>query len=558
MNKTLLALIGALLMGVGLQAQTNTYKFAVSLKDKAGTPFTIDNPQAFLSQRAIDRRAKYGIAITEVDLPINPAYIQQVLTAASPAKLHVQAKWLNTIVIALNDSSKIAAVRALPIVQGARVVYNANLATLQHNKMNEVYRPIESVQPAVASRTVYDTNFYGGAWVQTHQLKCEELHKKGHLGAGMVVAVLDAGFYNVDNYSAFAKLRDNNQILGTYNFVKPGSSVYGPASGHGSSVLSCMGGYLEGQLVGTAPEASYWLIMTEDADSEFIVEEYNWVAGAAYADSVGADVINSSLGYVEFEDTQYNYAYHDLDGVSPIATQAANIAVEKGMMVVNSAGNDGDNSWKHIGVPADAKNIITVGAVDGDGVITSFSSRGFSWSSEVKPNVVARGGNTYVASSWMDMVSQSDGTSFSSPVMAGAVAALWSSSPDISPMDIKSAIEQSADRYSTPDTVYGYGMPDMSAALEMLGIETYKAANNGLRIFPNPASSQIMLGFGESMRLDANTQFELVIYNAQGAELVRMHSQAHRPIDIQSLPKGMYMLSITQGEQRYTSKFIKQ
>ncbi len=542
-------------LSMGVVAQTPTFKFAVKLKDKHDTPYSINNPEAFLSQRAIDRRVKYGIAITEVDLPINPEYIQQVLSVAADASLHVQLKWINTIVIAVDDSSSMANVRALPIVSGVKEVYNRNLMNKTRNKLDYEVKQIQA--SAISPNRAYDSAYYGGSWTQVHQLKCEELHKQGYTGQGMLIAILDAGFENVDQYQAFARLRDNSQIKGTYNFIHPGTSVYSNTHGHGTSVLSCMGGYVEGALIGTAPDADYYLIMTEDAESEFLVEEYNWVAGVAFADSIGADIINSSLGYVHFDDPAQDHVYSDLDGLSAIATQGANLAAERGMIVVNSAGNDGGNFWGHIGVPADATKAIAVGAVDKDGVIAGFSSRGFSWSNDVKPNVVARGAGTFLVSGWIDEIVQSNGTSFSSPVMAGAIASLWSKVPLLAPELITEAVQQSADRYHTPDTVYGYGMPDMNAALAMLGIDDDKTEQQGLTLYPNPAHDYFVLSCENGiLGANKNNTIDIRIFNMQGAQVYSVVTKANRPIDIKHLHTGMYLLEARHQDKRYVRKFV--
>ncbi len=552
-----ISFIFLMIIALGLQAQTPTFKFAVQLNNKNGTPYSIDNPDAFLSQRAIDRRAKYSIDITETDLPINPSYIQEVLNTAPGASLHVQVKWLNTIVIAINDSSHMANVRALPIVNSVKEVYNSHFSKNTHNKFDYKFKPIDISTPIHTGRA-YDSVSYGGSWTQVHQLKCNKLHKQGYTGQGMLIAVLDAGFDNVDQYQAFARLRNNNQIKGTYNFIHPGASVYSNTHGHGTSVLSCMGGYIEGALIGTAPDADYYLIMTEDVASESLTEEYNWVAGAAFADSIGADVVNSSLGYVHFDNPAQDHVYSDLDGQSAIATRGANLAAERGMIVVNAAGNEGDNDWGHIGVPADASKVVTVGAVDENDVIASFSSRGFSWSDDVKPNVVARGEGTFLASAWIDMIQQSNGTSFASPVMAGAIASLWSKAPLLHPELIKQAVEQSANRYSTPDTVYGYGMPNMDLALAMLGIDDNNTETQKWFVYPNPAQDYLMLGFDNAfLKTNNSPTIDIRIFNTQGALVYNLTTKTNQTINIKHLPKGMYLLELQKAGTRYTKKFIK-
>lgn len=540
----------------GQEAGTFTYKFAVRFIDKEGTPFSVEQPASFLSQRAIDRRTKYGIEITETDLPIQPEYIEQVLQAAPAAHLSLRVKWLNTIVLGMNDSSHMAAVRALPVVDSVALVFNDFWAkSANQAKFETDFTPLSVSQPSLI-KEAYDSAFYGGAWVQVHQLGCEVLHRNGQRGSGMFIAVLDGGFNHVDDFQAFARLRNNNQIIGTCNLVNPGASVYEDTHTHGTSVLSCMGGYWEGELIGTAPDADYCLIVTEDVNSEFVVEEYNWVAGAAYADSIGADMINSSLGYVAFDDSSQDYTYADLNGYSSIVTQGANMAAEKGILVVNSAGNDGSNPWRHIGVPADAPNIITVGAVDRYGEIASFSSVGCSWLDYIKPNVVARGAGTCLASGQIDEIVYSNGTSFSSPVLAGAIASMWSIAPKVHPQTIKAIVEQSANNYYTPDTVYGYGLPNMSCAMTFLGFAEDEKVKPVLNLYPNPAHSFIACGIEGEYAVTQYAQVKL--YNAQAILVKEIKVKAFQPIDISDLAVGLYIVELKHEGRVFVNKFIKQ
>lgn len=536
----------------------DVYKFAIHFTDKENTPYSIDQPQEFLSQRSIDRRAKFNIPIIEQDLPVDPVFIQDVLGATSDAKLIIQVKWMNAIIISLSDSSNIDIIDKLPNVDQIKLVYRPEVETKFSQKLDfkidadQVYTPLKSINE-------YDSSFYGGAWVQINQMKGNKLHELGFKGQGMVIAVLDAGFINVDERSIFQRLWDNQQILGTKNMVSPGASVFADHS-HGTSVLSTMGGYWEGTLVGTAPDADYWLIRTEDGATEFLIEEYNWVAGAAFADSVGADVLNTSLGYTDFDDPAMNHTWEELNGDSTVITRGSNIAYSKGMIVVNSAGNSGNSAWRYIGAPADGYDVFTIGAINGDGIIAGFSSHGFPWSEDVKPNVVARGSGAYVASASSDMVGPGSGTSFSSPIMAGMTASLWSADPSLSPKMIKQAITYASDRFSDrfnePDTLYGYGLPDFELALSILGVDEEQKEINLVSIVPNPVKDQFRLLLNQQQ----SSLFSWKLYNAQSQllESKEMQTPAQSTIiNIQHYPSGIYFLEVRQADQLSRVKITK-
>ena len=293
------------------------------------------------------------------------------------------------------------------------------------------------------------------------------LHRMGYDGTGMLVAVLDGGFSNVDIMPFFDTLRATNRILEGRDLVDNDDYVY-ESSSHGSHVLSTMAANLPGMLVGTAPGATYVCIKTEDVRSELRIEEDNWVAGAEYADSLGVDVINSSLGYTTFNIKSMSHEYKDLDGNTSRATIGADIAASKGMLVVVSAGNEGNGRWKYVGAPADADSVMAVGALDRDGDRVKFSSQGPTADGRVKPSVMARGGKSVVGSLYSYEVDSVDGTSFASPIMAGMVTSLWQAFPNKTNMEIIRAIEKSADRYDSPDKKHGHGTPDFYKAYRLL------------------------------------------------------------------------------------------
>ena len=548
-----LVLLFSIVFSLVIQAQ-DEYKFAVEFTDKDHTPFSLDNPEGFLSQRAIDRRSKFYIGYDETDLPIDPDYIENVLSATSDIELIIQVKWINTIIISLENPDHIATINALSEVKNTVMVYNPTLKNKHIDKFNdEVFDVISSA--SIKEVLSHDSAFYGGAWTQIHQLNGEKLHQQNLQGEGMVIAVLDAGFISCDTAEVFQNLWDNDRLLGTANMVIPNKTVFAD-HGHGTFVLSIMGGYLPGVHVGTAPEASYWLIRTEDVYSENIIEEYNWVAGAAFADSVGADIINTSLGYIDFDDSNFDHTYDDLDGNTTVITKASNLAFKKGMLVLNSAGNSGHIDWRYLGAPADGYDVFTVGSVDAEGVIAYSSSHGFPWSEDVKPNVVARGSRAYGYSVGSASISQSSGTSFSCPVISGMSACLWSANPNLSPFWIKQAIEKSADRLLQPDTLYGYGLPDYQMALNILGLNDELVLEQNIQLSPNPAISNIFV----RIKAEKNMDVELKIYNIQGAIVKQRNVKYYNsaiPMDVSDLSSGVYILEAKTTKLSERTKFTK-
>jgi hypothetical protein len=430
-------------------------RYFIRLSNKNNTSYTLSNPQQFLTQRAIDRRTRQNIAIDSTDLPVDTAYVRQINNAG--ATVLYTSRWFNAVVAIVPNATVLANINALSFVLGANSVNR-----YKSDKQFEKYTPLSSSEKNAATSSVYN---YGSSLNQVEMLNGVCMHDKGYNGSGMVIAILDAGFAYADVHSAFDSLRANNQILGTRDFsFNPPLSLYDPStSGHGTAVLSCMGAYKPGQLMGTAPKAKFWLFRSEYAPSEYIVEEYNWVAAAECADSVGADIINSSLGYNTFDNSIQNHTMAQLDGKTSYASRAATICARKGMIVCNSAGNTGGSGWPKITFPGDADSILTVGAVDAMRNYAGFSSIGPSADGRVKPDVMAKGSGTTVAVG-SNSISTSSGTSFSSPVTAGMVACLWQADPAKTNMEVIAAVRKSATLYETPNNQFGYGIPDYCAA----------------------------------------------------------------------------------------------
>ena len=483
--KKLAFLLLVLAVSVIAEAQIATDIYWVQFTDKNNSPYSIDNPEAYLSSRALQRRANLGIAIDEYDIPVNPQYLQAV--AECGVQLLNPSKWLNGVSVYATNASAIDAVNALPFVSAVRNCPNDPKA----QEMKERWLADE-MKPVAASRAMY--GYYGGAESQVKQLKVNVLHDQGFDGTGVVVAVLDGGFYGTDDHPCFDNMRAEGRFLGVREFVYGVSTVYSQST-HGTSCLSTMAAYVPNTMVGTAPKASYYIIHTEDGAAENIVEEYNWVSGAEYADSLGVDVCSTSLGYNGFDMPQWDHPFAHFDGHTAPMTIGAEIAASRGMICINAAGNNGGGTCT-LGIPGDAEHILTIGAVNSNGNRADFSSVGPTYDGRIKPDVMAMGEGSYVASgysAWEGEYYNGNGTSFATPILAGAVACLRQARPYASVQAICDAIRQCSDRVNTPDSYYGYGIPDFSQAMEMLSVNEPMGNTPAhiINVFQNPSNGDI-------------------------------------------------------------------
>lgn len=461
MKKILILFFFLLSAQIVSYSQTPT-KYWVHFADKKGSPYSISNPIQFLSPRAIERRTKYNISITEEDLPVSPSYIKQVLALDSNIILFTQSKWLNGITIYSKSDSILPQIEALPFVLSTQKVIT--LKDTESVFTAPFYYSNNSLP--VKDTTVPNNIDYGKGLKQVALNNIHWLHRMGYKGENINLGVMDGGFLNTDIIEHFDLLRNTNRLREVRNFVQPTVSPFRSGS-HGNNVLSCIASYIPGDLVGTAPLVSVWLAQTEDGRSENIIEEYNWVAGIEWMDSAGCDVVNSSLGYTKFDDTLQVRKYEDLTGRISCASRAASIAASKGIVVCNSAGNEGNNKWHYIGSPADAIDIISVGAVDDNGKRAPFSSYGPTADHRVKPDAAAVGSMTYMANNRGKTV-RGNGTSFSSPLMSGMIACLREAFPNKNAYQIINAVRWSGNQYSTPDSSLGYGISDMLKAYNIL------------------------------------------------------------------------------------------
>lgn len=429
-----------------------SYIYRLTLTDKQGTPYKLSEPESFLSLKAVERRRRQGIAIDSTDLPVSPAYLRQI--GRHEVKIVGMSKWNNTVLVKSANPQTLERLARLPFVKSAICVWTARDSILEPTGR-------ESIESKFQQWEVKDSMPYGEAQGQIETINGIRLHDAGYRGKGMTIAVLDAGFMNVDKIPAFGNVR----ILGTKNFVVASSSNVYKQMDHGTKVLSTMAMNQPNIFIGTAPEASYWLLRTEDYDSENIVEEDYWAEAAEFADSVGADIISSSLGYHHFDDTTKNHHYYEQDGQTALISRTASMLAAKGIVCVNSAGNDGMGSWKRISFPADARQILTVGALTYQGLNSPFSSVGPTADGRIKPDVMAIGSSTAVVSG-SGSIQHNNGTSFSCPTVAGMVACLWQALPNKTANEIVELVKQSSDNVKHPDNIYGYGVPDFWKAYQ--------------------------------------------------------------------------------------------
>jgi len=488
----------------------------IELRDKKGTIHSLSNPQTFLSAETIARRKQFNIAIDSTDLPVSKVYIDSIAKTGKVEILNT-SKWLNQVLIKTSDQAALNKISQYSFVK-KRSPIASRPSAISEDKFTETITAT-NVSQTVAAAKASSLN-YGNSSKQVNIHEGEFLHNKGFQGKGIKIAVLDAGFFKYQNIAAFDSLKINGQLKMTWDFVDNNASV-NEDDAHGMQCLSVLAANLPGAFIGTAPASSYYLFRTEDVASEFPVEEQNWLAAAEKADSIGVQLISSSLGYNTFDDASFNYTYADMNGKKAMITRGATMASQKGMIVMNSAGNSGNSAWKYIIAPADALDVLAVGAVNSLKQIAPFSSYGPSSDNRVKPDIASVGWNTFLIST-NGTVAQGNGTSFSNPNIAGLVACLWQAFPEFSNKEIIDAVRKSGDRYDNPDTRTGYGIPNMRLAFEMLdkerNIRKAKAIlkSDRLKIYPNPMTDQFTIVYNGK----ANGKLSVQLLSIEG-KLIR-------------------------------------
>ncbi len=508
-------------------AQMNRY--VVFLSDKDNSPYSIDSPLAFLSQRSIDRRSKMGTAITDQDLPVDPTYITQITETG--ADVYFTSKWFNAALTQMFDS-ELDAVRQLSFVDS--VVYVAPGERLGAQNQTEV----------IANDFIIPSDINHNTGTQLRLLGSDKMHEDGYKGEGVLIAVFDSGFEGVNEYEPFGSMHKEDRLIGTKDFITNSGNVF-QFHDHGSSVLSCIASNYGEDLIGTAPKANYILCVTEDVSSEYRIEEYNWLMAAEYADSAGVDVINGSLGYSDFSDDNMNYTLDDMDGETTIVARAAKLASDKGIVVVVSAGNSGNGTWGHVTSPGDAKDILTIGSVSISGAKSGFSSYGPTADGRIKPDVVALGSGATVfrMSNNEGRISTGNGTSFSSPQVAGFVAGVIQAYPSWTSLTVIDAIKATGNKSTVPDTLTGYGIPKYP----LTEFDNVLSLDQDLSIYPNPLDDGMLtINLGDRV---FDRALDIVLYDNGGKKVYEERLEPQNiskelNLELTGLRSGIYFLSL--------------
>jgi len=530
-----------------LFAQSQAAYF-VSFIDKPESERLIKNPSDFLSQKALDRRKKYSVVIDEKDIPVNKDYLDAL--TKFPVKYHGSSKWLNGAIISTEKSWLSDSIKNLRFVSS--VIYIGKYTT-EPSKEQNINKSLNSITTPIQEYE-YETGseeYYGKSFKQNELIKVPFLHSKNLKGNGILISVIDAGFKNTGSLEAMRQLFLEKKVLKTWDFVTQESDVFG-GDFHGTCVLSCMAANLPGEFVGTAPAAQYILLRTEVSKTEYPIEEYFWALAAEMSDSMGCDIISTSLGYSQFDDKSLGYSYKQFDGISTTVSLAAQIAVSRGISVVCSAGNEGTISWKYIVTPADAKDVITIGAVGSNGEYASFSSVGPSADGRLKPEMAVMGKNIYAV--WPNgKILGAQGTSYSCPIFAGALACLMQAFPMAEPKVLKHVLELSSNKSTCPDTLTGYGIPDFELAYKLLS-NTNK--NNAIIHINSVSSDSVKVYFN----LDKSVSTEITIKEkkVRNNYLSSQNFYTREGINVVSASKlkaGIYVIEIALTGRNLKSEF---
>ncbi len=522
-----------LMMPFALNAQTDRY--VVYLKDKSNTSYSISNPEQFLSARSLERRSKQKINITEEDLPVNKNYVAQL--TATGASAYFTSRWMNCVLIQ-GTPAQLSAIQSLPFVVKTELVAPGKKLTAGRIRKFKKNKDLTAT-PATTTQLV--------------MLGIDSMHIDGYHGEGISIAVFDSGFEGVNTASPFISIFQEGRLNYSFDFIANSKSVF-QYDDHGTEVFSVIAGYSAGNFTGGSYKANYSLFVTEDVTSEYRIEEYNWLFAAERADSIGVDVINSSLGYNLFDDPTMNYKTSDLNGQTAIITKAARKAIDKGMMVVCSAGNEGSNSWKLVTPPADANGVLAIGSVTPTKTKSSFSSIGPTADGRIKPDVVALGSGTSVINPG-GVIGTASGTSLSSPLIASFAANLWQRYPHLTAPELYQAIIASADHYTQPDNLKGYGLPSYGAVKNYL--DTIKI-DGDLVVYPNPTNDSIKVALKNP---DGQPVF-VSVHDMQGKLLSEnsvVVTWENNPfaIDLSVLAAGLYFVKVKAKDSVKTVRVVK-
>jgi hypothetical protein len=539
----------------------STFSFAqedalvfLEAKDPSVVSDALANPITILTQDAIDRKTNQGIAIDDRDVPLNETQ-KAAIDAATGITVLAKSKWLNAVYVRGSENN-INDLLNLSFVTDVEFM-DKSLNRPANNGLRKDKFEIETPQ---GGQRQPEINYnYGNATNQTEMISVDYLHEQDYTGDGIKVAYMDNGYPNVLSNPAYATLRNEGRLLGYYDFVDRVENPDG-TGGHGALTFSDAAAVVTDEFVGTAPDASYYLFITEDGGSETPAEEAYWVEALERADSLGVYVTNTSLGYQDFDNPAYDHQYSDLDGQTTLAARGGNAAFDKGMICVTSAGNDGYD-FGHVGTPADSPGVLTIGAVDPGGAYVGFSSYGPTVDGRIKPDVMAQGESAAVVDRYGNATDQygypitANGTSFSSPITAGAVASLWQAVPNLKNDVVMQAIRESASLYNNPTDYMGYGIPNFGDALNallQLSNEDFLQEKQ-FALYPNPVTTEINISFPKAAE---NAKFAL--YNVLGEKVLQKNiTPLRNSIDVSNLNSGMYIASITSNNKTTSYKIIK-
>lgn len=543
MRKILLLLF----LFTGLLSFSQNKNYWIEFTDKSNKTINWDNANEYLSEKAIERRLLFNIPLSHHDLPITNQYLNEIQNIDNQLVIKGKSKWLNAVLVNCNEA----------IAQEiATLTFVKNVVLVSSN--NKTTNSFQDKLTTEFSELSANLNGEAGYYEPTIQLMNGNfLHNLGFKGQTIDIAVMDNGFDQVDSLYYFKNGRDNLLIQAGYNFVDDTTDVYSRGK-HGTNVLSTMLANIPDTLVGTAPLASYTLFVTENNQAEGLQEEINWALAAEWADSaLGTHLIlTTSLGYsTGFDDPSTNHTYAEMDGNTTIISRAADIAASKGILVVNSAGNEGDDAWRYITAPADGDSVLTIGAVQLDETAAFFSSFGPTSDGQLKPEVSAHGFEVPVVD--VDgLIKLASGTSFSCPIVSGMCACLWEAFPEMTNMDIYEAVVKSAHLYYLPEDQRGYGIPNFELAYQLLSKKQAALASGQLVISPNPASDKLQIfldGWEEGAIRVLISDLSGKIWQQSNA----ITTTGLLNINVLDLPKGAYVVQLQQGKNKLSKKFVR-
>ncbi len=544
------------------QVRVSPDRYRIEFTDKEHNQYTTDLPHYFLSERSLQRRIKQGISLVQADLPVS-AYYTDSLERMNIKVLNT-SRWFNSATVLCTEDD-IERLKGVDFIKQTATIRSESVKDTTVDKEYDLGTLFSFLFPKKeqTSKALYaaPAEYYGKAADQIGMMNGQVLHNRGFRGKGMLIAIIDGGFYRVNELSGFDSLRQDGRLLGVKNFTTDNDGLWGE-NNHGTNVFSIIASNLPGRMIGSAPDATYVLLRSEETSGEYLVEEDNWITAVEYADSIGADLITSSLGYSVFDDASQNHSYRDLDGRTVRASYAATMAATRGMIVCVSAGNDGDTHWKYISVPADADSVVTVGAVDRNGKYAPFSSVGYTADRRIKPDLTAMGKETAYQSS-SGNINTGNGTSYSTPLLAGLIACLWQAYPDKGNMEIIDMVKRSADRYHKPDSLHGAGIPDFSKLMESTtsSPEIKVEPPYEISVFPNPFTGTFTLYLSPTR----HGRVDIRIYTISGQQIFS-HTGYTSEYDAYELlvgessgfAAGIYIIEARTQAGRVTVKAVKQ